>query len=271
MLINGRLIASHIIGRLRSRIKKIKNPVSLGIVSVGDNKAFRSFILQKQKVADEVGIVGCVYKFKPTIKTQMLQREIKKRLYRHNAWIVQLPLPKQINTQEILDIIPVHKDADVLSTSAWVRFMDGGAMVPPSVGVLQELFSRYHIALKGRQVVVVGFGRLIGQPVALWLIHKGACVEVINVGTKNPSAILRNADIIISGVGKAGIIRARDVKKGVVLIDFGFSQNNGIMRGDISPLAAQKAKWYTPVPGGTGPILVAVLMKNVLLLTRRRK
>ena len=277
MIVDGRQMAGDILKTLLKKRAKIKKPVSLGIILVGSNPASLSFIKEKQRAAQKLGISYCLYQFNFGVSTKQLQQKIKKLLKKHSAWIVQLPLPKHLKTQEILDLIPAQKDADMLSTQGWSQFLMGGKILPPAVGVVKIIFKYYRVKVEGRRVVVVGFGRLVGQPVAFWLALQKAKVSIVNEDERNPGRILKKADIIVSGVGKANLIKGRDVKKGAVIIDFGFNKKAGKLRrrdqggiiGDVDfKSVSKKAKLITPVPGGTGPLTVVMLIKNVILLAK---
>lgn len=269
MLVDGRRLAGDILKTLLKKRAKIKKPVSLGIILVGSNLASLSFIKEKQKAAQKLGINFCLYQFSQNTFAGRLQKEIKKLLKKHSAWIIQLPLPRHLKAQEILDLIPAKKDADVLSTQGWSQFLMGAKILPPAVGVVKTIFKYYRVKVEGKRVVVVGFGRLVGQPVAFWLAQQKAKVSVVNENERNPGRILKKADIIVSGVGKANLIKGRDVKKGAVIIDFGFVKKTGEIMGDVDfKSVSKKAKLITPVPGGVGPLTVVMLMSNVLLLVK---
>ena len=159
MLVDGRQMAGNILKTLLKKRAKIKKSVSLGIILVGSNPASLSFIKEKQRAAKKLGISYCLYQFNFGVSTKQLQQKIKKLLKKHSAWIVQLPLPKHLKTQEILDLVPAKKDADVLSTQGWSQFLMGGKILPPAVGVVKTIFKYYRVKVKGKRVVVVGFGR----------------------------------------------------------------------------------------------------------------
>jgi len=140
--------------------------------------------------------------------------------------------------------------------------------LPPVVGAIKELSKRQHVVFAGAKVVVVGEGRLVGKPAALWAKKQGAQVKVIHRNTERPEEILKTADIIISGAGDPGIIKPEMIKEGVVIFDAGTSEEGGVLKGDANPACADKATLFTPVPGGIGPITVAVLLRNLVNLWR---
>ncbi len=194
--------------------------------------------------------------------------------------IIQLPLPPRISTQYILNSVPPEKDVDVLSARAVGDFSVGKSKVlPPVVGAIAALFHEYGIDYKTKHVVVVGAGALVGKPVAAWLANEKVSFTVVDENTPDISEFTKKADIIISGVGKSGLITDDMVKVGAVVIDAGTSEGSpstGSGRqvslvGDVDfDSASKKASHITPVPGGIGPLTVAMIYKNLLTLATRK-
>ena len=194
--------------------------------------------------------------------------------------IVQFPLPKHINTQSVLDRIPQRKDVDVLSSSSFAEFVFGTlSILPPTVAAialliketLRQSSGQAKRNLEGTQVAVVGAGRLVGLPVSLWLTQQGAIVSLIQKGTRNAPQLIKKADIVVSGVGKAGLITGTMIKKGSVIIDAGTSVESGRAQGDVDfKSVSKKAGYLSPVPGGVGPLTVACLFQNLFSLSRRK-
>jgi methylenetetrahydrofolate dehydrogenase (NADP+)/methenyltetrahydrofolate cyclohydrolase len=271
MIINGKNIAEEIIARLKKRTRPKKSIVA---VVVDESPATESFIKQKLKVASYLGIPFHIKKFKPDISQKTLLKKVKsicedKKI---GGVIIQLPLPKHIDSQKILDILPVQKDIDVLSSNALGKFcFSQSKILPPVVGAISEIIKKYKIKLWGRNVLVIGSGKLVGFPVAIWLIQKGAETTVINEAVKNISYFSKNSDIIICGAGKAGLLRSNMVKDGVIIFDAGYSVLNGKIKGDVEvdEKLLKKAKILTPVPGGIGPITVALLFRNFYILNQK--
>lgn len=283
--IDGKGIAKGIIEQLKSE------PVPQKIfaaVLVGDNAASESFVKQKEKVAKELGIDFRIYRFPETSTNDSLRKDIRKLagLSRVGAVIVQLPLPAHVNAHYVLNAIPPEKDVDVLSERTLGAFYNNRSrVVPPSVAACEEICRREHIALEDKKVAVVGLGVLVGKPIALWLMNPvksptgdhGArkAKEVYLLDRGSDLEILKHADIVISGVGKAGLIKQEMLKDSASVIDFGYSfDSEGKIRGDfdssLSPLTSdlESLEFYTPTPGGTGPILIAKLMENFYILNR---
>ena len=164
-----------------------------------------------------------------------------------------------------------EKDVDVLSARAVGNFSVGKSRIAPTVvGAIQELFLEYKIDVKGKNVAILGAGALVGKPVAMWLMRESSVVTVITEETPNPEEILKSADIIISGIGKPGYITGDMVKDGVVVVDAGTSESEGKIRGDVDfDSVSKKASYLTPVPGGVGPLTVAMIFKNLLALAKK--
>jgi methylenetetrahydrofolate dehydrogenase (NADP+)/methenyltetrahydrofolate cyclohydrolase len=178
-----------------------------------------------------------------------------------------------LNRQKILDLIPPEKDADLLSEKTWMRFENQiTPLIPPVAGAVLLALDEYKIDVYRKQVAIVGYGKLVGQPVSIVLKRRGAYIEVIDSKTSSLARekILKDADIIVTGVGKQGLIRPELVKEGVVLLDGGTSESSGGTAGDIDFSCETKASYFARVPGGLGPLTVASLLKNVVELARLR-
>lgn len=273
--INGKDSAKQIIERLKGEAVPQK---IFAAVLVGDNAASESFVKQKERVAKELGVDFRIYRFPETSTNDSLRKDIGSiaRSSRVGAVIVQLPLPAHCNAQYILNVIPPEKDVDVLGERALGAFYNKrGVVVPPSVAVCEELFTEENIDIHEKRVAVVGLGVLVGKPIAVWLMKNAKEVYALDQGSD--LGMLKYADIVISGVGKAGLITQEMVKDGASVIDFGYSFDaEGKICGDFSgpllPLTTNRESrsFYTPTPGGTGPILIAKLMENFYILNKEK-
>lgn len=280
ILFDGKKLSQKIMGEVKEKVVSTTEKLRLGIVVVGENPAVKSFIAQKRKAADGVGIDTRVYPFPAEITTNELRKRISEIVHekRNTSVIIQLPLPEHISTQYILNSVPPEKDADMLSARAVGNFAVGKSpIMPPVAGAVKALFEEYGIDYKNKYIVILGAGNLVGKPVALWLLNEKATFSVVRSVTKHPEEFLRQADIIISGIGKPEFITGDMVKGGAVLIDAGTSESGGPLTGlgikklvgdmDFDSVSA-KAAYLTPVPGGIGPLTVAVLLKNVVTLAK---
>ncbi len=271
--ISGGEIAQKIINSLKSRPtpKKI-----LAAVLVGENPTSISFLKQKEGVAKELSVDFRIYRFPEEIKNDDLRKEVGKiaLLKPVGGVIVQLPLPTHLNRHYILNVIPREKDVDVLGERALGAFyVERNPVLPPAVGVVDAILTTYDLRPTTLKVAVIGLGFLVGKPIATWLI--GKCPEIYLLDRGSDLKILKQADLIISGVGRAGIIKLEMLKDGAGIIDFGYSviemsNEKGVMRkqivgdfdaGQLSNVKCQLS-FYTPTPGGTGPILVAKIFEN---------
>jgi len=294
MVIDGRKIADRILGELKSEVAKIKKPPYLAAVlvsphtkrepapaapsgasprygvGVGDDAGSRRFLESKKKAAESVGIECRIYEFPEKISNGELRKKLNQivKATTCGGMIIELPLPEYLNTQAILNAVPEEKDPDVLSQKAQGAFFAGRSdILPPSVEAVKQILEEYKIEPKGKLVAVFGYGLLVGKPVSQWLTQQGAMVSVINEFTLNAERYSLNADIIVSGVGKPGLIKSDMVKDDAIVIDFGFAGMEKGIAGDVDfEEVSKKASLITPIPGGTGPIVVAAVLKNFVKL-----
>ncbi|MDO8560999.1 MAG: bifunctional 5,10-methylenetetrahydrofolate dehydrogenase/5,10-methenyltetrahydrofolate cyclohydrolase [bacterium] len=275
ILLDGRKLAEKILSGLREEIVKRKKLLRLAVVVVGENPVTLKFIEQKTKVAKSIGVDVRVYHFKEGVTTNALRKNIAAivREKKNSGVVIQLPLPPHINSQYILNAVPSEKDADVLSAKALGNFFVGkAAVLPPVVGAVKALFKEYNIDCRGKNIAVAGAGRLVGKPVVAWLINETGTVSIVNEFTKDITQFTRGADIIISGVGKPKLITGDMVKEGVVVIDAGTSEAGGKIAGDVDfDSVSGKAAYITPVPGGIGPVTVAMLLDNLVTLSKQKR
>ncbi len=265
--VSGTEIANKIKEVLKDKVSKLNKGIVFSIIYVGQDSVIDNFIKYKKKFGDDVGVSVIIYNFDKNIKQDFLAKEIKEISGESDAVIVQLPLPEGINAQEILDIIPEAKDVDVLSTESKKSFANGeNKMFPPVVGSFIEVLKYKKYNLFGKNIAIVGFGDLVGKPFSTWLEMQNFEYSIIEKETdvSKKNNILLNADVIISGVGIIDFIIPKMIKKGVVLLDAGTSETNKGLAGDISSLCYEKSSFYTPVPGGIGPLTIAILYQNIL-------
>jgi len=259
MLIDGKKLAEEIKTTLKG------DGLRLAIVQVGDDEASRKFIERKEKFAKDISVETRVYNLSSDISTTELRKKMAEisHILENDGIILQLPLPGHINTQYVLNGIVSKKDVDVLSSRSFGDFATGRSKIlPPVVSAIKIIFEKYNVDVSGKNIVVIGAGRLVGKPVATWLINQEATVSVLNEFTPDISKFAKEADIIISGAGKPGLIKPEMVKEGVIIIDA------GSLVGDVDPKVAEKSSLFTPVPGGIGPLTVAMVFKNLIELNK---
>lgn len=270
MIINGKQIAQEVLDNLKDILKKNQSKLRLVAILVGDVPGLKKFVELKDKSAKSIGIESKSYFFPENISEENLIKEVTRISSDSeiDGVFVELPLPKHINPQNILNTIPIEKDLDALSQTAQDKYFSGDfSVLPPAVEATRILLDKFKIDLKNKKVAIFGQGFLVGKPVSYWLEKNGAEVYRIDISTKNPETYSKKADIIISGVGKPDLITGDMVKVGTMIIDFGYSKKEGRMVGDVSfESVAPKTSLITPVPGGMGPILIAAVLKNLILL-----
>jgi methylenetetrahydrofolate dehydrogenase (NADP+)/methenyltetrahydrofolate cyclohydrolase len=269
-IIDGKKLSEKILKNIAGKIKKERLKLKLAVVLVGNNPVSKVFVREKEKACQKTGIGFCLFQFSSAIKPAELEEEIKRVVARTDikGVIIQLPLPKNFDCQKFLNLIPLEKDVDVLSERALGKFYSGNLLIcPPAVVGVRKLFKKYKIKLKGKNIVIVGAGRLIGKPLTLYLLGQEATVTIVNKFTKSISFFTKKADIVISGAGKPNIIKGGMIKKGAVVVDAGDSHRKGRLAGDIDfKSVAKKASYIAPVPGGIGPMTVACLLENLVIL-----
>lgn len=267
-LIDGREIREEILEDLRKRIENSDVKPSLVIILVGDNKASAVYVRQKKMAGEKIGAVVEVKK----LSINTTQVELKELISGLNntqsvhGIILQLPIPKHLDPEELSQIISPEKDVD--------GFVLGSKFKPATALGVVELLKRSDVKIYGQKVVVVGRGKIAGKPTAELLKSEGAQVEVIHSETKNPASITKKADILVSAVGKPKLITADMVKVGAVVVDIGTTpvypreddtDTKAIITGDVDFENVSKiASKITPVPGGVGPMTVAALMQNLV-------
>lgn len=274
VLLDGKKLAEKLLDGVKSEIAAMSKKPRLATVVVGDDPVTSRFIQQKKKIAALIGADFKVYQFPETITTNELRKRISTIVHekKNMGVIIQLPLQRQINTHYILNSIVPEKDVDVLSAHAIGNFVVGKSRVFPPVAVaIKAFFEEYEIDYKNRFTVIVGAGNLVGKPVTLWLLSEKVTFAVIEKDAKNFRELLAIADIIISGAGSPGLIKGEMIREGVVIIDAATSESAGKVVGDVDfASVAPKASFITPVPGGVGPVVVAMLFRNLVTLVQAK-
>lgn len=275
ILLDGKKLSQRIFDELSVEVSEMKKKIRLGVVVVGKDPVIEKFVGQKKKTAEEIGVDVRVYSFQEAITTNELRKRIAELVHEpHNTGlIIQLPLPGHINKQYILNAIPSDKDVDVLSSRAIGNFVVGKSeIMPPVAGAIKALLDEYGIVYRQKHVVILGAGSLVGRPVALWLLQEDVSFSVITEDTAKPEELLKQADIAISGIGKPHFVKGEMLKDNVVIIDAGTSESAGKLVGDVDPESVEnKASYLTPVPGGVGPVTIAMLLKNLVALAAKKK
>jgi len=269
MIIDGRALAVVVLARTKARAERLPRRPQVAAYAINPTPATRSYLKIKERSAEVADCGFEVLGINDTVRSDNIVDSIQTS--RADAVIVQLPLPEGMDTKVICDAIPIEKDADVLSSAARTCFESMGFVnpyiLPPVVGAIKEIFDTYHIDVRGKHAVVIGKGFLVGAPAASWLRAQGADIVVADSKTHTLPDLLHTADIVISGIGVPHFIKPEMVKDGAVLIDAGTSESSGKVVGDADPACAAKCAFFTPVPGGVGPLAVAKLFENTVTLT----
>jgi methylenetetrahydrofolate dehydrogenase (NADP+)/methenyltetrahydrofolate cyclohydrolase len=271
-ILDGKALAASIKGELATRVAALKGKgisPGLGTVLVGDDPGSVSYVAGKHRDCQEVGINS----IRVDLKADASQADVLAAIKDLNSakectgYIVQLPLPKGIDTQLILESINPAKDADGLHPINLGRLVAGyDAPLPCTPRGIVELISHYKIPLAGAEVVVIGRGLTVGRPLGLLLTRKqeNATVTLTHTGTKDLPAHTKRADIVIAAIGSAHFLKASDVKAGAVVIDVGISRSSAGLLGDVDPGVMNVASFVAPMPGGVGPMTRAMLLQNVV-------
>lgn len=271
-LLDGKNLSQKIFENLKKEINESGIGLGLAVINIGENTASQKFIAEKEKKAKELGVGFEILNLKGYSSYSEAEEAINNFVESENIHgiVVQLPLPEHLDTEAILKLIPEEKDPDLLSPISFEKFSIGASeILPPVAGAVREFFSEYGIDYKHGFTIVVGQGRLVGRPVAAWLKNEGATFAVVDENTKNAMDIIKSGDIVISGVGKPNFIGTGSIKDGVVIIDAGASESEGKLVGDVDfDSVASKASFITPVPGGVGPVTVAMLFSNLFFLAK---
>lgn len=267
-IIDGKEIKKQLLDELKEEVSKLEIKPSLVVIQVGDNDASNVYIKQKAKMADYVGYDYKHIKLSEDVTTEEVVEIIDElnNDKKINGVMVQMPLPNHIDTELVQNAVIPSKDVDGLSDlNAGLLFHNKDALYSCTPYGVMELLKRYKIQVEGRHVVVVGRSNLVGKPMSMMLTNAGATVTLCHSKTVDLSKYTKDADILISCVGKANFITADMVKEDSVVIDVGITRSESGLCGDVKfDEVASKTKYITPVPGGVGPMTVAMLGSNVL-------
>ena len=273
MLMDGKELAKEIKAKIKAEIDDIKkkhniNPM-VATILVGDNPASQVYLNSQIKSYQDLGIGVQKYFFCEEISETYLLNLIDKlnKDTEVDGIMINLPLPPQINATKVLNSIKLIKDVDGFKAeNLGLLFQNNEGFTSPSTPAgIMALIEKYNIDLEGKDVVVVGSSNIVGKPIAALILNSRGTITICNIYTKNLAEKTKNADILISAVGKAKLITEDMVKEGAVVIDVGINRVNGKLEGDVDFENVQKkASHITPVPGGVGALTVAMLLSNIL-------
>lgn len=278
-LIDGKSLANEVhedVAEATEILKQEKNIVpGLAVILIGDDPASQAYVKMKAKACEKVGFYSITHNMPDTISQNEIIAtiEMMNDNPRIDGILVQLPLPKHIDTDKILEVIDPKKDVDGFHPYNVGRLVTGleGFVACTPLGVMR-MFDAYNIALEGKDVCVVGASNIVGKPMASLLLNANATVTITHIYTKDLKSHTFAADIVIIGVGVPGLIKADMVKEGAIVIDIGINRiADGTLVGDVDfPEVSKKCSLITPVPGGVGPMTIAMLLENTLKSAQKR-
>lgn len=276
MIIDGKLVAQNIKIGLKKEVENLKNQgviPGLAVILVGEDSASKIYVKNKKKCCDDLGIFSKEFYLSQNTSEKEILDLIEKlnQDKKINGILVQLPLPSHINQKNITESISIEKDVDAFHSSNIGNILTGCPKFFPCTpaGIL-EIFHYENISLEGKHCVIIGRSNIVGKPLALMLLNENATVTICHSKTKNLSDICKSADIIICAVGKEKFLNRNMIKKGTVIIDVGINRDeNGKICGDVNfDDVKEMASAITPVPGGVGPMTIAMLMKNTIIASK---
>ena len=272
-IIDGKAVSAAVKEQVRDDIARDGLDIGLAVVIVGDDPASRVYVNNKKKACEFCGIKSYEYAL-PQDTTEAELLELIDTLNgdaKVNGILVQLPLPKQLDEKTIIEHISPVKYVDAFHESNVGRIMIGNyAFLPCTPAGCMELIHSTGVDVSGKECVVIGRSNIVGKPMAMLLLHENGTVTVCHSRTKNLAEVCSRADILIAAVGRANFVTADMVKDGAVVIDVGINRlENGKLCGDVKfDEVSEKAGYITPVPGGVGPMTIAMLMKNTVMAKR---
>ena len=278
-LIDGKSLATKVQTNVAAEVAQLKQEKNivpgLAVILVGDDPASHAYVNMKAKACEKVGLYSITHNMPDTISQDEIIAtiEMMNNNPRIDGILVQLPLPKHIDTDKILEVIDPKKDVDgfhAYNVGRLVTGLDSFVQCTP-LGVM-KMFEEYKIDLRGKDVCVVGASNIVGKPMASLLLNAEATVTITHIYTKDLKAHTSRADIIVVGVGVPGLIKEDMVKEGTIVIDIGINRiDDGSLVGDVDfKKVSPKCSYITPVPGGVGPMTIAMLLSNTLKSAKAR-
>jgi methylenetetrahydrofolate dehydrogenase (NADP+)/methenyltetrahydrofolate cyclohydrolase len=268
MNIDGKLIAQEIKSELKEKKKQVGGKLSLAIIVAKETPQIRQFVDYKVQFGREINVgVDVIQLSALEQNNEGLLEQMLHASRTYDGIIVQLPVPPEYKIESILSLYPLSHDVDVIGNTAYQQYKEGYLpFFPPVIGACEEIAERNSIVFKEKEVVVIGEGRLVGAPAAVWAEGRGGIVTVVTKQTENLIEKTQKADIIISGTGVPSLLQPNMIKEGVAIFDAGSGEMAGVIKGDADPACAEKAAFFTPTPGGIGPITVAKVFENLFAL-----
>lgn len=278
-ILDGKQIAKDYRQGLQDQVEALKEKgftPKLSVILVGNDRASQSYVRSKKKAAEKIGMISEIVHLEETATEEEVLNELN-RLNNDDSVsgiLVQVPLPKQVSEQKILEAINPDKDVDGFHPiNIGKLYIDEQTFVPCTPLGIMEILKHADIDLEGKNAVVIGRSHIVGQPVSKLLLQKNASVTILHSRSKDMASYLKDADVIVSAVGKPGLVTKDVVKEGAVIIDVGNTPDeNGKLKGDVDYDAVKEiAGAITPVPGGVGPLTITMVLNNTLLAEKMRR
>lgn len=278
-ILDGKQIAKDYRQGLQDQVEALKEKgftPKLSVILVGNDGASQSYVRSKKKAAEKIGMISEIVHLEETATEEEVLNELNRLNNDDSASgiLVQVPLPKQVSEQKILEAINPEKDVDGFHPiNIGKLYIDEQTFVPCTPLGIMEILKHADIDLEGKNAVVIGRSHIVGQPVSKLLLQKNASVTILHSRSKDMASYLKDADVIVSAVGKPGLVTKDVVKEGAVIIDVGNTPDeNGKLKGDVDYDAVKEiAGAITPVPGGVGPLTITMVLNNTLLAEKMRR
>ena len=262
IVLDGKQTSKNIVEELKAKFDANPTNKRLAIVSAGDDYGSAVYCNMKKKKAEYIGIACDVFHFEDDVTQVELEAKVRE-LGENDDYagiMIQHPLPKHIDEQKCFNLIPYEKDVDGLSATSFGLIAQSTPMFVPATALgIMKLFEAYNINLVGEEVLMVGKSQIVGLPLSVMLMKAGATVTVAHSRTKDLAGMIKNFKIVIVAIGKPELVKAEWFTEGQIIVDAGYNEGNV---GDVDHLAYEKASFYTPVPGGVGPMTIASLMSQ---------
>lgn len=278
-IIDGKAIAQKMREALRKRVESLVGEgviPGLAVIIVGENPASKVYVRNKEKACIDAGMSSEVI----ALPAETTESEVLDRIDRLNrdpnvhGILVQLPLPQHFNSRRVLDAISAEKDVDGFHPcNVGAMLLGNPGLQPCTPHGVMKMLEHEGIEIRGKHAVIVGASNIVGKPMAIMLLAKGATVTICNSKTKDLAHHTRDADILVVAVGRANLVAGDMIKEGAVVIDVGMNRlEDGRLAGDVDfPSASERAAWITPVPGGVGPMTIAMLLENTVEAAGRKR
>ena len=276
-IIDGKVVSAYIKDNVAKEVASLKEKgveTCLAVILVGSDPASQIYVANKKKACEALGIISKEYVLPETTTEEELLALVEELNNDKsvNGILCQLPLPYGLNESVVINAISPEKDVDAFHPTNVGKIMIGDYdFAPCTPAGIMEMLKYYDISVEGKTCVVIGRSNIVGKPMSLLLLHKNGTVTTCHSKTADLKEVCRRADILVAAVGRANFVTADMVKEGAVVIDVGMNRSEGKLCGDVDFEAVkEKASYITPVPGGVGPMTIAMLMKNTLTAAKKQ-